>query len=164
MTVFLTLWPSASPKSKFRSSLLARDGRCLLTQAERSMCTSAHVVPVTRLDVSAGLRTKWKRYAEAYHILIQSTNRSTACFSVFNHKDNSTPRLWAFWFETTCTNHTIDTNGVGTVKWVKEPWRSYLRFGKESLTDTCLWTRMANIIHTSLRWKMRRCDRCMGWL
>lgn len=131
-----SFWPRVSSKSKFRSSLLARDGRCLLTQAERSMCTSAHIVPVTRLDVSGKMRSDCVGMQRLITSSFNPIDRFTACFSVFSQKDNSIPRLWAFWFETICTDHMIDMNGAGIVKWVKKAYRSYVCFGDESVADT----------------------------
>ncbi|EAL18279.1 hypothetical protein CNBK0020 [Cryptococcus deneoformans B-3501A] len=45
--------------SKFRMGVVARDGTCLVTDVMHSYCTSCHIVPLRRPDVSA-TGTSWR--------------------------------------------------------------------------------------------------------
>lgn len=45
--------------SKFRMGVVARDGTCLVTDVMHSYCTSCHIVPLSRPDVSA-TSTSWR--------------------------------------------------------------------------------------------------------
>jgi len=47
-------------QNKLRTALLARDGRCLITDKAYHRCTASHIVPYSRPDVGATLKIKYK--------------------------------------------------------------------------------------------------------
>ncbi|CAD6582502.1 MAG: hypothetical protein TREMPRED_003308 [Tremellales sp. Tagirdzhanova-0007] len=42
---------SSVNQSRFRTAIIARDGTCLLTDADYENCTACHLVPYSRIDI-----------------------------------------------------------------------------------------------------------------